>query len=159
MRGRPADNSQVGQSGAAGHTWTYVLAKSSIWTGNVSSSTQSVMLVFNTGGAFQCIYTLQGIILQPEDMRRLVADPAAARADTPLASAFNKRPPSVDLSFKPKPLRGSANGRPSLPDPQPRKTIDVTTLRAPRCQGGAVSARTSPMMRPCPLVSRMPALS
>lgn len=83
LLGRPADNAQVGQSGAVGHTWTYVQAKSSIWTGNVSSSTKSVMLVFNTDGTFQRIYTLQGIVLQPEDMRRLVADPAAAHAASP----------------------------------------------------------------------------
>lgn len=83
LLGRPADNSQVGQSGAVGHTWTFVQSKSSIWAGNVSSSTKSVLLVFNTDGTFQRIITLEGIVLQPEDMRRLVSDPAAAHAASP----------------------------------------------------------------------------
>ncbi|WP_148649876.1 hypothetical protein [Lysobacter antibioticus] len=83
LLGRPADDSQVGQSGAVGHTWTYIQSKSSIWTGNVSSSAKSVMLAFNTDGTFQRIFTLQGIALQPEDMRRLVAEPAAAHAASP----------------------------------------------------------------------------
>jgi hypothetical protein len=83
LLGRPADESQVGQSGAVGHTWTYVQTKASMWTGNASSSVKSVMLVFNTDGTFQRILTLRGIALQPEDIRRLVADPAAAHATSP----------------------------------------------------------------------------
>lgn len=83
LLGRPADSTQVGQSGAVGHTWTYVLTKASMWTGNVKGSTKSVMLVFNTDGTFQRILTMEGIVLSPEDMRRLVAEPAAARASAP----------------------------------------------------------------------------
>lgn len=83
LLGRPADGSQVGQSGAVGHTWTYAQGKSSFWTGNVSSSVKSVTLVFNTDGTFQRIHALRGITLAPEDMQRLVTGPAAARAATP----------------------------------------------------------------------------
>lgn len=83
LLGRPADSTQVGQSGAVGHTWTYVQAKASMWTGNAKTSIKSVMLVFNTDGTFQRILTMEGIVLQPDDIRRLVADPAAARAVTP----------------------------------------------------------------------------
>ncbi|QQQ00944.1 hypothetical protein [Lysobacter enzymogenes] len=83
LLGRPADSTQVGQSGVIGHTWTYVVTKASMWTGNVKGSTKSVMLVFNTDGTFQRILTMEGIVLPSEDMQRLVAEPAAARAKTP----------------------------------------------------------------------------
>lgn len=80
LLGRASDGMQVGESGAIGHTWTFAQGKSSFWTGKVSGQAKVAVLVFNPDGTFQRILRLHGITLAPDDMRRLVSDPAAATA-------------------------------------------------------------------------------
>ena len=79
LLGAAPTQSVTGKSGAIGHTWTRADTKSSLWTGKANSSVKSVTLVFNTDGTFQRILQIHGITLPEDDVKRLIADPAAER--------------------------------------------------------------------------------
>lgn len=71
LLGRGPDRTMTGQSGALGHTWSFIRADASP-TG-VNSTNRSVTLVFNVDGTFQRVLQLQGIELSPEERTRLFA--------------------------------------------------------------------------------------
>ena len=76
LLGAEPESSAVGRSGATSYTWYHVAAKSSLWTGKSSATGKRAMLVFNTDGTFQRILQLDGVVLPPEEHRRLMTDPA-----------------------------------------------------------------------------------
>ncbi len=80
LLGAQPTSSAVGASGATAYTWNYIQAKTSLWTGKSSSTNKRAMLVFNTDGTFQRILQLDGVVLPPDEHRRLMTDPAAALA-------------------------------------------------------------------------------
>lgn len=80
LLGAEPASSAVGASGATAYTWHYIQAKASLWTGKSSSTNKRAMLVFNTDGTFQRILQLDGVVLPPDEHRRLMTDPAAALA-------------------------------------------------------------------------------
>ncbi|AMV00313.1 outer membrane protein assembly factor BamE domain-containing protein [Xanthomonas citri] len=80
LLGTPPASSVVGRSGATGYRWQYIASKASMWTGQSSTESKQVVLVFGTDGRFQRILELQGIQLDMESHQRLLVEPAAHAA-------------------------------------------------------------------------------
>lgn len=68
--------STVGASGNIAYTWRYIEAKTSVWTLRSKLRIKQVVLVFDPGGIFVRIYSMDGITLNPADTKRLISDPA-----------------------------------------------------------------------------------
>ncbi|HGM5881364.1 TPA: hypothetical protein ACKP5P_001453 [Stenotrophomonas maltophilia] len=75
--GTSPQNSQIGITGSAVYTWTFVESKVNWFTARGSVETKQVVLVFNPDGSFQRISDMQGVVLDPPTMKRLFIDPAA----------------------------------------------------------------------------------
>ncbi|MDH2180153.1 MULTISPECIES: hypothetical protein [Stenotrophomonas] len=87
--GTSPQNSQIGITGSAVYTWTFVESKVNWFTARGSVETKQVVLVFNPDGSFQRISDMQGVALDPPTMKRLFIDPAAdatRRIQTALAA-------------------------------------------------------------------------